>query len=165
MRPDENASLGLLVRLLDLKLARASAAMLADSSVSLAEMAALRMIADQPGVRPGAIAEALAIKPPNLTRLINRLELAGFCRRSGGDEDDERAVLLRLTPQGEKIVAMGRKVADQIEARALSRLPAETRGLFLQCLRTILEEPEGAGEAEGAAIQAARLARAKQQDR
>ena len=165
MRPDENATLGLLVRLLDLKLARASAAMLAESSVSLAEMSALRMIADQPGIRPGAIAEALAIKPPNLTRLINRLELAGLCRRSGGDGDDERAVLLRLTPQGDKIVALGRKVADQVEARALSRLPAETRGIFLQCLRTILAEPEGSDEAGIPAMRTDRSTRSRQQGR
>jgi DNA-binding MarR family transcriptional regulator len=165
MHPDDKASLGLLVRLLDLKLARASAAMLADSSVSLAEMSALRMIADQPGIRPGAIAEALAIKPPNLTRLINRLELAGLCTRSGGDEDDERAVLLRLTPQGEKMVALGRKVADAVEARALARLPAETRALFLHCLRTILTDPVESADAEPAAVQAVRQPRTKQPGR
>ncbi len=53
------------------------------------------------GVRPGVLAEALAIEPASLVRQLDQLEAAGLVERRD-DPADRRAKTLHLTPAGSK---------------------------------------------------------------
>jgi DNA-binding MarR family transcriptional regulator len=138
-----NAPLGLLVRLLDIKLTKLSAERLAEVDVSPAEMSVLSVIGERPGVRAGSVADALMIKAPNLTKLINRLESLNLVRRDMSP-DDERAIALSLTAKGKRAVSFGRSVSQDVQAQVLRDLTETERSVMIDLLTTALrsERPE-----------------------
>lgn len=81
-------------------------------------------------VRQGALAEAIGIEAPSLTRSLDQLVEAGLAERHE-DPQDRRARILRLTPAGQA-------ARNQIEA-ALKDLRATTfDGISAQDLDTCL---------------------------
>src|SRR5579862_7280529 len=58
-------------------------------------------IKTNPGIRQGALADALMIQRSNMTMLINRLIRAGYVKRQGA-KGDNRGVVLSLSEEGEK---------------------------------------------------------------
>lgn len=142
-----NAPLGLLIRLLDIRLARLTSDLLAPAGVSLAEISVLRMIGEHAGIQASALAEALSIKPPNLSKLLNRLESVGLLRRASSRRD-VRAIALTLTPKGRNIVAFGQKVSGQVQDFSLRDLNADEQDILLGLLRKAL----GSRQADGAYV-------------
>ena len=63
----------------------------------------------------GSIGEKLFLESSTLTPLLKRLEAAGFIRRERGKED-ERQVLIRLTPNGTALKAKAATIPDCIVA-------------------------------------------------
>lgn len=131
------APLGLLVRLLDLHITRLSAERLSRMDVTPADMSVLSVIEERPGVRPGAVADTLMIKPPNLTKVVNRLEAAGYVRRETS-RNDERAVALSLSPRGKRVLAFGREVSREVEDLVLADVPEPARSALVDTLRAAL---------------------------
>jgi DNA-binding MarR family transcriptional regulator len=78
------------------------------------------------------LAKAEQVKPPTMARLVDALEAAGLARREA-DKTDLRAVRIRATPKGRKLLLEGR-------ARRL---------------RQLTQMLEGASTAEQAALAAA----------
>lgn len=74
------------------------------------------------GVRPGTLAERLAIEPPSLVRIIDQLLDAGLLERRD-DANDRRAKLLYLTAEGKQraqqlekaLIPFRRKLFNQID--------------------------------------------------
>jgi DNA-binding MarR family transcriptional regulator len=64
----------------------------------------------------GDIARALALEPATLSPLLKRLEAAGLVTR-GRNEDDERALDVRLTPRGQALRAEAELVPPAIVER------------------------------------------------
>lgn len=135
--------IGLLIRLLDLRITRLAAGRLAEIDLSPADMSVLSTIGADPGLRASAVAAKLMIKPPNLTKLVNRLEAQGLVNRAMSRED-ERAVALSLTARGRRAVAFGQRVTREIEDLLLAELPADARAAFLPALRLVLRAAESA---------------------
>ncbi|MDR2129386.1 MAG: MarR family transcriptional regulator [Burkholderiaceae bacterium] len=84
------------------------------------------------GLGVGALANGVAVTSQTMTRTIDRMEGAGFCRRDA-DPQDRRAWLVRLTPAGDAIlgkalpshyawVAKLMRCFDADERRMLNRL-------------------------------------------
>ena len=65
----------------------------------------------------GDIARALALEPATLSPLLKRLEAAGLVSRER-NEDDERALDVRLTPAGQEL----RSRAEQVPPAIVKRL-------------------------------------------
>jgi DNA-binding MarR family transcriptional regulator len=63
-------------------------------------------LADDPatGVPMGAVADGLLNRASDTTRLVDRLERAGFAERVP-NPDDRRSVLVRATPSGQRVFA------------------------------------------------------------
>lgn len=99
----------------------------------LSTLLAIRM---NPGVRHGALADALMIQRPNMTKLINGLERDGLVRRAPAPED-KRSVVLRLTPDGEAVVEAGLREMTAHEAAAMAPLTAAEQRLLLTLLRKL----------------------------
>ena len=63
---------------------------------------ALAVLWEQDGQTIGALADRLALESSTITPLVKRLEAGGFVRRER-NPDDERQVLVTLTPKGHSL--------------------------------------------------------------
>jgi DNA-binding MarR family transcriptional regulator len=85
----------------------------------LAALAALTRYPD--GVRQGDLAELMNVSAPSMTRLVEIMEEAGWVERRR-DPDDQRCLLLVLSP-------VGRKTIDTVRDEATTQLGTELAGL------------------------------------
>jgi DNA-binding MarR family transcriptional regulator len=83
-------------------------------------------LADDPdtGVPMGAVADGLLNRASDTTRLVDRLERAGFAERYP-HPDDRRSVLVRATPQGRDVFAAVTPVLQEFHRRQWSNLSSE----------------------------------------
>jgi MarR family transcriptional regulator, transcriptional regulator for hemolysin len=82
------------------------------------------------GMTQAALAESLEIQPITLTRLIDRMQSAGWVERRTHPLD-RRAVQLYLTPQSQPIL-------EEMHARASDTLNDATRGVAPRALRQFI---------------------------
>src|SRR4051794_18697208 len=78
-------------------------------AVERASVPLLRALADAEPMRPGELAELLAVEAPHVSRLVQRLEAAGYVERVP-DPTDGRAQRVRLSPEGRETVECIRAV-------------------------------------------------------
>jgi DNA-binding MarR family transcriptional regulator len=95
-----NDSLGLLIRLAQVRIYEQFFATFAGTPVKPGEFTVLWAIQLNPGVPQGALARVLAIKPAHMTKLVQRLVEAGQVAREV-PEADRRSVHLTLTEAGQ----------------------------------------------------------------
>jgi DNA-binding MarR family transcriptional regulator len=95
----------------------------------------LAAIRQNPGIRHGALADALLIQRPNLTTLINKLERNGYvCRKPS--RDDKRSVVLYVTDKGSRTVD---KMLEQMQAHD-RQITAGLTGPERKALLALLEK-------------------------
>ena len=88
------------------------------------QMLCLRRVAEAGGLTTGALAKAVALSPPTLTGILDRLERRGLISRERRPED-KRRVLVALTAMGRQTIReLPSPLQDRFEAR-LKALPAE----------------------------------------
>ena len=106
------------------------------------EFSVLWVVHLNPGVRQGAVAEKLRIKPAHMTKLVRSFEEGGLIDRHI-PETDRRGIELRLTPKGEGFV---RDYAEEFftyaETEVARLTPAEGRQLI-----SLLQKFTGLGTA------------------
>ncbi len=73
------------------------------AQLTLAQVRVLRRLAKQPRSL-GQLGADLALAPPSITRLVDRLEERGLIERHRDDED-RRKVLATVTPKGRELVS------------------------------------------------------------
>ena len=83
-----------------------------------------------------ALAGHLGVTPSTMSLNIDRLELAGFVRRSRHPTDKRRTNLL-LTPAGDRIKSQQKVLDPERVATLLRRLPATERTAALRALRLL----------------------------
>lgn len=93
-------TVGFLLRLAQLRSFGAFRERFAELGLNPGAFAVLVLIARNPGVRQGVIADRLMIKPAHMTKLVRALEEAGLILRLVPDHD-RRSVELSLTEAGE----------------------------------------------------------------
>jgi DNA-binding MarR family transcriptional regulator len=104
----------------------------------------LQVIARTPDCRVQEIAGALSITVGGTSKLVDRIEAAGWCRRRENPKD-RRSSCLELTPAGRRLlVAAGRTFAEEVEGRL--RSPLTTRqfqdfAATIRQLRRVLRSP------------------------
>lgn len=92
-----------------------------------AAVAMLRRIAEHEPLRPGELAQVLAVQASHVTRQVQRLQQAGYVTRVP-DPEDPRARRIRLTPLGEDAVArLGEAGARGMQLVLAEWSPAEVR--------------------------------------
>jgi DNA-binding MarR family transcriptional regulator len=88
------------------------------SGITPTRLAALSALTRYPdGVRQGDLAELMNISAPSMTRLVEIMQEAGWVERRR-DPDDQRCLLLVLSP-------VGRKTMDTLRDEAATELSAE----------------------------------------
>lgn len=116
--------------------------------LSQAQWRALAHLWRTEGLKQSELAERLEIQPITLTRLIDRMETAGWVERRP-DPADRRAVRLYLTPQAQPVLAEMQQAAAALLDEALRGLSAEQR---LQLVEALCAMKRNLSEAEGPAV-------------
>ena len=120
---------GLAMRLLDLRLMRQASEAFGGLGLTPASATALLIIAANPGVRHGELADTLLIQRPNMTKLLKQLVDAGWLRRDGSD-GDRRHVMFSPTPEGARLAARARNAIQALDEAHLAGLTASERKIF-----------------------------------
>jgi DNA-binding MarR family transcriptional regulator len=109
-------------------------------------------LANKESMTAGSIAQELGVKPPTMTRTLNRMEAQGFVQKLPG-EIDGRQMRAMLTPAGRTHVGAIGYAAKATEAYAFAGLSEKEIRQFSKVLRKInrnfgeeTESEEGFGE-------------------
>ena len=95
-----------------------------DHDLALSWFEPMQVIDHTPGCRVIDIAEALSITIGGTSKLVDRIETAGWCQRSP-NPDDGRSSTIALTRSGRRLLAAARRsFADEVAARIATAIPA-----------------------------------------
>jgi DNA-binding MarR family transcriptional regulator len=131
--PEEIAFLDL-IRTSDL-LARGPAQVLKTEDLSATQYNVLRILRGSPdGLPCGEIASRMITRDPDITRLLDRLEKRGLIARCR-ETKDRRMVMVRITPDGLKLLARLDEPVQDTHRRQLGHLGKDR----LRALATLLE--------------------------
>jgi MarR family transcriptional regulator, organic hydroperoxide resistance regulator len=98
----------------------------ADFDLPLTRLEPMQVIARRPSCRVNDIAEELAITIGGTSKLVDRIEAAGYCFRRA-NPDDGRSSVIELTAAGRRILAKAAKVfEDELETRIGSAVSARS---------------------------------------
>jgi DNA-binding MarR family transcriptional regulator len=123
----------------------------AASQLTLTQVRALRRLAVEPKSL-GQLGAELALTPPSVTRVVDRLEERGLIERRR-DEDDRRRVVAAILPAGSQLVTSVPLLQGSAIADAVERLPKPAReritAAFEEFVRAVreIEEQVAAGTA------------------
>lgn len=96
-------------------------------------MLALR---DEPGQTPGGLAQRLGVRPPTITKTINRLQAQGFLERKASETDSRQAHIF-LTEQGQEAVETIEKSVRKTEKQAFKGIDKKEQKALLKLLQRI----------------------------
>ena len=95
-----------------------------DHDLALSWFEPMQVIDATPGCRVIDIAEALSITIGGTSKLVDRIENAGWCERSP-NPDDGRSSTIELTGPGQQLLAAARHTfADELDSRLGTTVPA-----------------------------------------
>lgn len=80
---------------------------------------ALRHLAASQPMRPSDLAQAMGTGPSNISKILKRLEAAGFVER-GPDREDTRSTKISLTPEGQTAARHIYDLGDAMIAQVLA---------------------------------------------
>ena len=82
----------------------------------------LRVVADEPGIPVGELAQWTSLAPPSLVGVLDRLERAGLVVRQR-DANDRRTVRIRMTDTGRRLQATLVPQVAETYSRLMQSLP------------------------------------------
>ena len=88
-----------------------------EHGMALGSYEVMAVVARQPGCRVHDIATALSITVGGVSKIVDRLEAAGYCGRRANPAD-RRSSIIELTAPGERLlVQLSQTVEDELERR------------------------------------------------
>jgi DNA-binding MarR family transcriptional regulator len=108
------------------------------------QLICLRHIASGPS-SPGMIASAVALSPPTVTGILDRLEARSLVVRSRHPQDGRRLVV-ELTEQGRKLLAEAPRPLQERFAQSLARLSQEEQQAMDETLKKMVAMMEAEAE-------------------
>ncbi|MER2536620.1 MAG: MarR family transcriptional regulator [Rhizobiaceae bacterium] len=122
----------------------------AEHGLSAAQWRLLARVVKEPGVSQVRLAELLEVEPISVSRLVDRMEEAGWIERRA-DPADRRVRTIHPTPRSTQAFNSIKSVAGEVYEEALAGLAAEKRRTLVEGLNTII-----ANLADGESCQAGR---------
>ncbi|TKC92323.1 MarR family transcriptional regulator [Trinickia terrae] len=104
-----------------------------------AEFSVLSVVKGNPGINQRTLAEALAVAPPNLATLLDRLEARGLLTRQRST-GDKRVQHVELTKEGARLYGRALKAAAAADDAAIEKLSEAERMQLRTLLRKIFIE-------------------------
>ena len=127
------------MRILPVFIRKMHAGMIQHISLTPAQLFILMMLEGRRSCRLVDISREMAISPPAVSGIIDRLERDGYVQRVR-DEQDRRVVNLLLTKRGTKFLNDMRKTKYERTRLVLGRLSPEDRENHIRILKILLEE-------------------------
>lgn len=125
---------------LDHALNKRSRRLLREAGVTAPQRFLIKVVGMRPGCTPGELARFLHVTPATVTRVVQRMEAAGFLRREP-DQEDSRRVRLHLTPKGRRVDERCSGPTETPVGRVLSETPRarilETRRLLVALVESL----------------------------
>ncbi|MFT4164952.1 MAG: MarR family transcriptional regulator [Microlunatus sp.] len=109
---------------------------LAPLGITASEAGLLRLVGRNPGISQKVASEQLGVGPSRVVAVLDRLERAGHVERRRS-ETDRRSHEVHLTPDGERLLAALRPVAEAHEAAFTQGLDEEDLDRLAASLVTI----------------------------
>jgi DNA-binding MarR family transcriptional regulator len=106
--------------------------------VTSPQYAALRAVAEQPGIEQTALSDAIAYDRSTIGGLVDRLEAKGLMRREAGTRD-RRTKQLTLTPAGSKLLRELQKRVPSVQQRMLAPLSPPEQATFTALLERVVD--------------------------
>ncbi|MBT9372227.1 MarR family transcriptional regulator [Rhizobium sp. CSW-27] len=130
------------LRMAHLALYRDFVAAVGDFELTQKQLAALELIATNPGASQVEIANALSMDRATMMGMVKRLLGRGLIERRAS-EIDRRRQEIRLSAMGEKTLAEVHGIIDRHEERFLSVISQDEREDLIRLLRRLYERPTG----------------------
>lgn len=131
--------LGYALRRAQIKVFQHFVEQLAEYDLRPAQFSALAIIAQNPGPTQAELAKALAIEPPQVVPMVNKLEEAGLALRIR-NKADKRSYGLYLSKAGEKLLKTLLQVAANSDRESSANLNDSERLQLLGLLRKIYQD-------------------------
>lgn len=129
-----NQRLGYFVRRVQVWIFQDFIGRLASIDLSPAQFSVLVVVDANRGLSQAELAATLGIERARLVRLLHRLEQRGLIQRLPSSADGRRHAL-RLTRDGQRILARAKALSDEHEAGLMKRLGPERYQLVLEAFR------------------------------
>jgi DNA-binding MarR family transcriptional regulator len=119
----------------------------AELSLPLSRLEPMQVMAARPSCRVYDIAAELSITIGGTSKLVDRIEAAGYCVRRANPKD-RRSSIIELTASGRRVLAKATKVfEDELRARIGSAVPQRSLQQFHSVLVKLRAANISAGEA------------------
>jgi len=106
----------------------------AEFDLPLSRLEPMQVIARRPSCRVYDIAEELSITIGGTSKLVDRIEAAGYCVRRA-NPDDRRSSIIELTTAGRRVLSKATKVfEDELQTRIGSAVPLRSLQQFYATL-------------------------------
>jgi DNA-binding MarR family transcriptional regulator len=113
----------------------------AELGLTTAQLRVMFLMREQPGVTAGELATRLAVTPPTISGIVDRLVRLGLVRRED-DESDRRLVRNRLSDRGEAACSRLMRGADTFTRRILVEMSQDDLEAFTAGLRAFIKASE-----------------------
>jgi DNA-binding MarR family transcriptional regulator len=122
----------------------------AEFDLPLSRLEPMQVIARRPSCRVYDIAEELSITTGGTSKLVDRIEAAGYCVRRA-NPDDRRSSIIELTTAGRRVLSKATKVfEDELQTRIGSAVPLRSLQQFYATLVKLRSANIDAGERSSA---------------
>jgi DNA-binding MarR family transcriptional regulator len=125
--------IGFMIRVVQVQIFRQYYEEFRYATTTTGELSLLLALSLNPGIRQGALGDAMRIKRSNMTKIVQSLHAEGYIRRESNGED-RRSVALYLTAKGVAAVDRLQQEALEHDARATAVLSANERKELLRLL-------------------------------
>lgn len=119
----------------------------AEVGLTTAQLRLMLLLRDNPGVTAGELASRLAVTPPTISGIVDRLVRLGFVRRDD-DPNDRRLVRNSLTEAGEETYSKLEKGGDEFTRRILVEMTQAELDALTNGLRAFVQASERVAEVE-----------------
>lgn len=106
--------------------------------LSAAQWRLMVRVTKEEGVAQARLAELLEIEPISVSRLIDRMEEAGWIERRA-DASDRRVRMIFPTPKARQAYAQVKSLAGEVYEEALTGMSGDDRRFLIQGLRTLVD--------------------------
>ncbi|KRP59989.1 MarR family winged helix-turn-helix transcriptional regulator [Pseudomonas trivialis] len=131
--------IGYAIRRAQLKLFQNLIGRLAEHDLRPAQFSALAIIEQNPGLMQTDLARALAIEPPQVVPLLNKLESRALAVRLRC-KPDKRSYGIFLSKSGETLLKTLKDIAAQSDLDATAALDSEERATLLRLLKKVYQD-------------------------
>jgi DNA-binding MarR family transcriptional regulator len=135
-------SVGFLIRIIQLQSFQLFYRRFEAAGLSLGALTTLGAIQANPGIRHGVLADALMIKRPNFTKVINGLESEGLLMREA-PRGDKRTTALFVTKKGVRKLDAMRHAVLAYHEETVATLSSAERDTLLELLQRLSRHLQG----------------------